>query len=414
MFCPKCGREFGSQESFCPNCGTPKPSVAQPKETVTVTVSDTSELPREILPKGATLMRSEIEADLPKESQADTCIVPEDVQPDQASSPNEILSARKENIFVLKGASPKQIVILSAVLAVAILAISFIPSLMNNPGRIKESGKYTFELGEYADFSSIDTSVRFQEIQLSDPDYDALCSGMDFIIRVDIPKPRYFRSYLKWLHDFEMNGVPVSCKLGTTDLTGGDSFIPVNSNTIKQTDHLLYKVHYDAVPGDSEYMLTCKINEQLSLCFQFDCPFWELKNVDKEEALAYNQGKLDGIEIRAIDWSTDANTLTYTEGRTYRMCGKVLDCGKYFGSWTEEYYIILDAANAFPGYDTHCYFSESDWRTMSNVEPGDWVSFYGIFDFQTFGWNFRDCYIYSPSGKTFWIYEDGTTGVVER
>lgn len=74
---------------------------------------------------------------------------------------------------------------------------------------------------------------------------------------------------------------------------------------------------------------------------------------------------------------------------------------------TNQYYIILTAAGAL--VDTHCYFTRDEWSRSPHVEVGDIVTFYGTFDFESFGWNFDDCTFTSPAG-TFLL--DGDSGTV--
>jgi len=85
------------------------------------------------------------------------------------------------------------------------------------------------------------------------------------------------------------------------------------------------------------------------------------------------------------------------------MTGKVSSCGEYMWGITDQYYVILIAEGAL--VDTHCYFSRGEWNRSPHIENGDIVTFYGTFDFESFGWNFKDCSFTSPAG-TFTIDED--------
>lgn len=387
MFCPKCGRELEETAKFCRKCGTPRPkeltsSTHTVEPTPTITADDSSCYGRE--------------KTTGKENSRSTSMA------NEANAGND-----------LRGKYSRWIVPLSICIVLFAVISWFIISWMQSPSRVKETGAYVLGLYESTGLSSIDTTVEFERVEVCPPDYDTLTTEIDFFIKVSVPNPKKFKPYLTWLKDFEVNGISTPYETGT-EMGIGSLYLPNNSaEKIYQTDEIIYKISYPAKSAEDHYTLLCRVNSNLSFEFNLDCSFWDLPGVNKEDAIAYNQGKLDGTEIPAVDWNNDGPQLDYEEGKLYRLYGTVLSCGKYMGDWSDKYYITIDAANAFPGYDVHCYFDKANWESISPVQSGDTVAFYGIYDYEFCGWDFRDCYVYSPSGKTFVINDDGTSEIVE-
>ena len=359
MFCRKCGQELPDGARFCNRCGTP------------------------------------CEENIPQE-QDNVKSIPA-VTPPQASK-NYEQQALVGTITIKKSANPKYLVPIIAVAGILMVVIIWL--FMDNakkPGHVSESGDYTLQLQETFHFKSTKSSIRFEEVTFGEPQYDsstnALTAPVTFVFRLDIPGKKYKDAYKDWLNDFSVNGVQAT--------NSAIAYWPESDDC-----YLVYSVHYDSVPVDQSYLLTCKVNNRLSLHFSYDQSFWE--NVDYAQAIAVGQAVLDEeYGIKYVDWQNGANALNYTEGKVYCMTGKVASCGEYMWGITDQYYIILTAKGAL--VDTHCYFSRDEWNRSPAVKTGDIVTFYGTFDFESFGWNFKNCTFTSPAG-TFVV--DGDRGSV--
>lgn len=361
MFCRKCGKELPDGARFCNRCGTPcEESIPQEQDSV-------------------------------KSAPA--------VAPPQITK-NYEQQALADTIIIKKSAKPKYLVPIIAVAGILMVVIIwFFMDNAKKPGHVSESGDYTLQLQETFQFKSTKSSIRFEEVTFGEPQYDsstnALTAPVTFVFRVDIPGKKYKDAYADWLNNFSVNGIQATNSVRIYRPESDDCY-------------LVYSVHYDSVPADQSYLLTCKVNSRLSLHFSYDQTFWE--NVDYAQAIAVGQAVLDEeYGIKYVDWQNGANALSYTEGKVYCMTGKVASCGEYMWGITDQYYIILTAKGAL--VDTHCYFSRDEWNRSPAVKAGDIVTFYGTFEFESFGWNFNNCTFTSPAGA---FTVDGNRGSVSQ
>lgn len=357
MFCRKCGKELPEGAMFCNHCGTP------------------------------------CGEDLRQDSQPVLNAKPPHAIETQTQQPRFNMVAAPHGRFKLL----IPILILAGILIIVVIWL--ISDTMKKPGHVSETGDYTLQLQDTFQFKSTKSSIRFEKVVFDKPQYDsasnALTAPVTFVLRVDIPGKKYKDLYAEWLKDFSVNGIQAT--------SGVIRYLPESDDC-----YLEYSVHYDSIPEDQNYLLTCKINDRLSLHFSYDQSFWE--NVNYEEAIAVGQSVLDTeYGIKYVDWQNGANSLNYVEDKVYCMTGKVASCGEYMWGITNQYYIILTAKGAL--VDTHCYFTRDEWNRSPHVEVGDIVTFYGTFDFESFGWNFDDCTFTSPAG-TFSI--DGDKGSVSH
>lgn len=345
MFCRKCGKELPEGAMFCNLCGTPcGEDLRQDSQSVSNT-----KLPYTI------------------ETQI------------QQPRFNNVVAAPHGRFKLLI-----PILILAGILMVAVIWL--ISDTMKKPGHVSETGDYTLQLQDTFQFKSTKSAIRFEEVVFDKPQYDSVSNALTvpvtFVLRVDIPGKKYKDLYAEWLNDFSVNGIQATSSV--------IRYLPESDDC-----YLEYSVHYNSIPEDQSYLLTCKINDRLSLHFSYDQPFWE--NVNYEEAIAVGQSVLDTeYGIKYVDWQNGANSLNYVEDKVYCMTGKVASCGEYMWGITNQYYIILTATGAL--VDTHCYFTRDEWSRSPHVEVGDIVTFYGTFDFESFGWNFDDCTFTSPAG----------------
>lgn len=256
----------------------------------------------------------------------DACDSIEDVEGEQVDNQQDsVKPTKKKKWYLILG------IILVAIVVVAVIRMKpWVP----NPRNVKETGTYQLGLNEAIWLDSINTSVSFSNVSVHEPDYDTMTTVIDFYFTIDIPDPERFQPYFTWLNEFEVNEANVEYEVGT--LAAG-VFLPAGTGKTYQARSVVYKVSYTAQPTETEFRTVCNVNENLTLEFIYDCPFWVLEGVSKELALCYNQGKLDGKKICFVDWGVDGNTLDYTEGATYRLQGEVLSCGKYMGNWTDQY-----------------------------------------------------------------------------
>lgn len=293
MYCPHCGKEVTEGEAFCSHCGK-------------------------------SLMQLQEEKGSPYEQ--DACDSIEDVEGEQVDNQQDsVKPTKKKKWYLILG------IILVAIVVVAVIRMKpWVP----NPRNVKETGTYQLGLNEAIWLDSINTSVSFSNVSVHEPDYDTMTTVIDFYFTIDIPDPERFQPYFTWLNEFEVNEANVEYEVGT--LAAG-VFLPAGTGKTYQARSVVYKVSYTAQPTETEFRTVCNVNENLTLEFIYDCPFWVLEGVSKELALCYNQGKLDGKKICFVDWGVDGNTLDYTEGATYRLQGEVLSCGKYMGNWTDQY-----------------------------------------------------------------------------
>ena len=355
MFCRKCGKELPEGAKFCNHCGTPcDEGVRQGPQPV--------------------------------------CKVPS--PPEKRALVRHLVT----NADVIKTSS-KSKALIPVIVAAGILLVAVIWLFVSNakkPSHVSESGDYTLQINDTFQFKSTKSSICFEEISFDEPQYDstnnALTAPVTFSLRVDIPGKKYKEEYADWLNDFSVNGTQATSSVRTYRPETDDCY-------------LLYSVHYDSVPSDESYMLTCKVNNRLSLHFFYGQSFWD--NVDYGKAIAVGQATLDDeYGITYVDWQNGANSLNYVEDKVYCMTGKVQSCGEYMWGITDQYYVILTAKGAL--VDTHCYFSRDEWNRSPDVKAGDIVTFYGSFDFESFGWNFDNCTFTSPAG-TFTIDGNSTS-----
>lgn len=355
MFCRKCGKELPEGAMFCNLCGTPcGEDLRQDSQSVSNT-----KLPYTI-----------------------------ETQIQQPCFDNVVAATHGRFKLLIP------ILILAGILMVAVIWL--ISDTMKKPGHVSETGDYTLQLQDTFQFKSTKSAIRFEEVVFDKPQYDSVSNALTvpvtFVLRVDIPGKKYKDLYAEWLNDFSVNGIQATSSV--------IRYLPESDDC-----YLEYSVHYNSIPEDQSYLLTCKINDRLSLHFSYDQSFWE--NVNYEEAIAVGQSVLDTeYGIKYVDWQNGANSLNYVEDKVYCMTGKVASCGEYMWGITNQYYIILTATGAL--VDTHCYFTRDEWSRSPHIEVGDIVTFYGTFDFESFGWNFDDCTFTSPAG-TFSLDRDSGT-----
>lgn len=353
MICFHCGKEIADTSQVCPNCGK-------------ATTIFTSQLPVAPISEISTS-----QSELPTSNNNKTA----SFDPDDLSA-KVLGSPKTKKVMIFLG------LFLAAVL-VGSVGMSVYTQWKQSPDRVSETGTYNLSLYETVEFSSVHTSVTFEDFYVGTPDYDTLSVPVDILLRVTFPDTN-MNSRRNWLSDFCVDGTSIS--QDTRYYTQG-------------LDYIQYKIPYTAVYDRNDCQITCKINDNLNINIDFQYSFWDFDGIDKEYAIAYKQEQIDSeYGITFVDWRTDANSLDYIEGNLYKMTGKIQTCGKYMGNLTDKYYITLTAARAFPGVDTHCYFSEAEWNKAPTISSGDIVTFYGYYEFWGLGWNFENCTFESPAG----------------
>lgn len=264
------------------------------------------------------------------------------------------------------------------------------------PEMVTEEGTYAIKLSDAINLPSIQSRIKFDDIQVGELNYDELSTTITFIFKIIVPNSESVDIYKNWLENFAINDSSILelSTFGHNDIKGGIFYTT-------------YKVSGIATSGDDEYLLSCNVNDNLTLNFVYPHSFWELPGMDKDSAILYNQEKLDeefGIEL--VNWDENANQKDYIQGNPYKMTGKILSSGQYFGELASAYYITLDAAYAFPGVDVHCYFTQEEWDNRPTFENGDLVTLYAYYDYWSLGWNFTGCSFSSLAG-TYSIDSNG-------
>lgn len=441
MYCPKCGTELPDGAKFCPKCGTATDFSTVPSKQTRVEAHENSnnvplvnqnntsmsnEEPRQqnYTPTEAFVPNQISEHDFqesedvvkPKSNLDDTSnsITSEEGESSQNKSTdtkqNEIVRKLRE---VFKKRQGKAIIGTTIAIIVCIVAIFVVQYCFQNPSRIKEKGTYTLKLHDSVNFPSINATMTFEDIMVGDINYEDLSATLNFIINIDFSNTREFKAYSKWLNNFEVNDTTVGYRAG--DFYGSNSIFIDAENWVDPLDHCRYMVSYHTKYTDDKYVLGCIINDGLSIALDYDYSFWDLDGIDKQDAIDYNQKKIDSdYGITSVDWQDNANTLDYVEGDIYKMTGEIISGGKYFGSLTDKYYLIFDAAYAFPGVDVHCYFDAYEWDKVPTFDIGDIITVYGCYEYNILGWNFDACSIESPAGTYILPDTPGTNDISEN
>ena len=380
MFCIHCGKEIPDNAAFCSYCGKPLQSLSEKEETNPIS--------------------SDILIDSPKidslENHEDPGIKEKVVSEPidgHSNSPKE--TAKKEKSKFLKR------MLLGALLIVVIGSVlNVVKPWVPNPFKVKETGTYQLEPSDTIRLESIKTDISFINVS-AEPNYDNMTAEINFFIAIDIPEPKKFQPYLTWLNAFEVNGNAAEFEIGT-NVVG--MFMPLGTGKTIQAHRLIYRVMYTAQPTEKAFNVICNINENLMLEFTYNYSFWELDNVNKSDAIAYQQGLLDGHEIKAVNTKELADE--YIEGNIYCISGTATHFGKEI--FSERHYVVLDTGNEWAA--AYGYFDADNWEdVITNYKEGDEILFFGEYDSLFLGsHSFASCYIYSPAGKTFWIHDDGS------
>lgn len=359
MYCPNCGKELPEDAQFCFFCGN---SISSPMDTET---EETENNVRNLGTHDILFNEYDPTVRLPKIS---------------TDSTRRTKSAYKKPIIISVVAVTALIVVMALVMAYLTL-----------PSRIKETGEYTLSLHDAVAFDSIGSTIEFQDVIVDEPNYETLTTTVHFRIKIYVPRGSKTSTYSKWLTDFTINASSTSYAVELFDM---------------DEKYVIYEIPYSTTYTDRSYMIKCKVNKNLTLNFVYDKSFWDLEEIDKDTAIAVGQRIIDEeYDITYVSWQDGGNKQSYSEGKLYRMTGKIASCGQYMWGLTDMYYITLIAVNSF--FDAHCYFSTAEWmNNVPFVEAGDIVSFYGYFDFEMLGWNFENCTFISPAG-TYTINENG-------